>query len=77
MSCTAIQTLTAGPGAVVVGFRTIRIRAHRTARAMVRLNPIGRRLLRTLGSLPVVVSLAIRREGHTDTVMARIVRIRS
>jgi alpha-galactosidase len=53
---------------MVIGTKTVTIQPGRTIRVSIRLNPIGRQLLNRFGTLPVLLGLAIRRTGHTDTL---------
>jgi YVTN family beta-propeller protein len=77
--CLALETLSVtvhgkGP-ALVVGQGSFRIRAGRTVHVTIRLNDAGRQLLSSVGRLPVILSVAIRRGSHVDTVATRQVTI--
>jgi DNA-binding beta-propeller fold protein YncE len=53
---------------LVIGSRTLTVRPRHTVEMMIRFNAVGRQLMTRFGSLPVLLSLAIRRGGHTDTL---------
>jgi hypothetical protein len=78
--CTTVETLsvtTHGNRLVlVVAQRSLRIRAGRTLHVTIELSAVGRQVLGRVGRLPVILSVAIRRGNHVDTVATRQVTIK-
>lgn len=74
MRCTTIEALTSTQA--VLGSVTTAIPPGHTVKVRIRLTVAGRRLLIRLGGLHAVLTLALRRGAHVDTLTARSLALR-